>query len=906
MPLEPGILTTKLYRPGLTGDLVSRPRLLERLEDRRDRPLTLVSAPAGYGKTTLVSSWLETCKCPNAWVSLDAGDDDLILFLTYFLAAVETMFPDALAETRPLLSGVSLPPLPVLIRSLVNELDQVEHPFILVLDDFHHISTIAVHDLLNGLLIHPPRSMHLVLISRIDPPLSLGRLRGRRQVTEVRTNELRFTGEETAAFVEQEIGTPIDDSIVSALQQRVEGWITGLRLVTLSFRQQGSVDLSLTGPSGSVSYVAEYLVEEVLQSQPQTVQDYLLNTAILDRFCAPLCAAVQFGLIESPEADQRGMSGQAFVEWLKENDPFLVRLDDQGGWYRYHHLFRELLLIRLEQRRGPSAMAQLHRQASAWFAQNRLISEALDHALLGGDADAAARLVAEHRHEAMNEERWHRLRRWLGLLPRDLVENDPQLLIIEAWLLIGWSKMADVAERVGTLLAKLPADSADIRYLQAEFDTLQSLISYHATDGEKSLALAQRALETIPREFSSERGLAVMLKSMAYQMLGDLESARSVVWEALTERATLHPTYRARVLMTTCFVDSIAADLNGVLQSAERVLRYGQQLSLAETIAHGYYFLGLGHYERNELTAAEKYLLPVVKGAYIANLHNFSFSSFLLALTYQAQGRPSEAREVVDAVVDRAMEMGDVSLLQTTQTFQADLAIRRGEVAAAHHWAASFSPDPFYVAYRFYVPQITLPKYLLALNTSDSRRQAVDLLSRLHDFFASIHNNRLLIEVLALQALLHGARNDEPAALSALERAITLAEPGGFIRVFVDLGPRVVDLLARLRQRGVAPEYVARILAAFPTTAKTEAFTAIPSSVVSRPSFELVEPLTDREIDVLALLAQRLTNKEIAAQLFISPGTVAQHTHQIYQKLDVHNRRQAVAKAKALSILPPS
>jgi LuxR family maltose regulon positive regulatory protein len=772
-PELPTLLRTKLHRPPITADLVARPRLHQRLDLRRERPLTLVSAPAGYGKTTLVSSWLETCDWPNAWVSLDEDDNDLFLFLSYFLAALQTMFPEAGRDTQALLKAATLPPTPVLARSVVNEMDELETPFVLALDDYHLIREQSVHDLLTELLRHPPQSMHLVLTSRTDPPLNLTRLRARSQVIEIRTPELRFSQAETAAFLEEGLGAPVDDFALKALIKRVEGWATGLRLISLSLRHRGSLDLSPARLGGDVAYVTDYLMAEILTSQPPAIQDFLLKTSILDRLNGSLCDAL-IGLDE-PECN-----GQAYLEWLHEVNLFTVPLDDGREWYRYHPLFQGLLHGQLEEKLGRGGITVLHRRASAWFAQNGLIDEALHHTLAAGDTDTAAELVAEHRHQAMNQEQWHRLRRWLGLLPREVVDNDPELLIIEAWLLIGWEEMAHVAERVGALLANLPPESADIGNLQAEFDTLQSLISYHITDGQQSLALAQRALENLPREFASERGLAVMLESMAYQMLGDLESAHSVIWEALTERATHHHTYHTRVLMTFCFIDSIAADLNGTMQSAEQVLKLGQELNLAESIAHGYYFLGHCHYERNELATAEKCLLPVVKGAYIANLHNFAFSSFALALTYQAQDRPAEAREVVETVVDRAIEMGDVSLLQTAQAFQAELAIRQGNVAAAHHWANTFSPEPFYVAYRFYVPQITLPRVLLALDTLDSRRQAADFLSRLHDFFASIHNNRLLIEVLALQALLHDAQNNEPAALSTLERAITLAEPGGF------------------------------------------------------------------------------------------------------------------------------
>ncbi len=898
-PELPSLLRTKLHRPPITADLVHRPRLLERLEQHRQRPLTLVSAGAGYGKTTLISSWLEGNGWPSAWLSLDENDNDLVVFLTYTLAAVRSLFPEAGEGTQALLKAASLPPPAILARSLANELEELETPFILVLDDYHHVHDTAVHDLLSDLLRHPPWSMHLVLTSRRDPPLELYRLRARSHLTEIRAEALRFTLEETAAFLEQGLKTPADDVAVEALMNRVEGWAAGLRLITLSLRHRGSVDLSPARVQGSVAYVSDYLMAEVLASQPPAIQDFLLKTSILDRLNGRLCDYLTD--LDEPECD-----GQAYLEWLNHENLFTIALDDGREWYRYHHLFQSLLQDQLERRLGADGIAALHRQASAWFAKKGLLEQALHHALKGGDIAGASQLVAHNRHELMNQEQWHRLRRWLGMLPRDAVENDPQLLIIEAWLLIGWAEMVDVAERVGALLSNLPPNSADTRNLRAEFDTLQSLIAYHITDGPQSLALAQRALENLPREFASERGLAVMLKSLAYQMLGDLESAHGVVWGALTERAAHHPTYNARVQMTSCFLGSIAANLDSVLRSAGQVFKLGQELNLAESIAHGYYFLGQCYYERNELAEAEKCLLPVVKGAYIANLHNYTFSAFALALTYQAQGRSVEASEVAEMVVDRAMEMGDVLLLQTAQAFQAELAIRQENVAAAHLWASTFSPEPFHVAYRFYVPQMTLPKYLLALDTSDTRRQATDILSRLHDFFASIHNNRLLIEVLALQALLHETQNNEPAALSTLERAIALAEPSRFIRLFVDLGPRMAGLLERLHRVGVAPDYIAHILIAFRNETKDSGrSTKAPnSSTVHRP-LSLVEPLTARELDVLELLAQRLSNKEIATQLVISPLTVKKHTVSIYGKLGVKNRRQAVSQAAELGILIP-
>lgn len=397
-----------------------------------------------------------------------------------------------------------------------------------------------------------------------------------------------------------------------------------------------------------------------------------------------------------------------------------------------------------------------------------------------------------------------------------------------------------------------------------------------------------------------------MLLGMSYQMIGDLQKSHAVVLTALKEKKTHHTTYHGRVLLTFCFTGYMEADLNRVVQAAKQVLSLGQELDLPELIAHGYYFLGISHYERNDLVTAEKYMSTVAEGSSMTNSHNFAFSSFAMALIYQALDRSDQARQMVESVVNYAFEIQNISLLQTAQTFQAELAIRQGNLSEAGHWMKTVDPNPLHVAYRFYVPQITLVKWFLALNTSESRQQAAKLLSRLQNFFTSTHNSRILIEVQALQALLHDAKGDKPAALAALEGAIYLAQPGGQIRPFLDLGPKMAHLTHRLAERNTASGFIGKLLEAFRNeridTQRTSSKDRLPPlpTVFAQP---LSEPLTNRELDILNLLADRLSNKEIAERLFISPGTVKRHTNKIYRKLATHNRQEAVAKAKAIGLL---
>jgi LuxR family maltose regulon positive regulatory protein len=381
------LIRTKLYRPRITADLVPRPRLLEHLEERRGRPLTLVVAPAGFGKTTLVSSWLEACECPSAWLTLDENDNDLGLFLSYLLAAIQSIFPDACHDTQAMLKAATLPPIPVIAGTLINELDQLQDPSILVLDDYYLIQNMAIHDLLSEVLRYPPPALHLVLASRGDPLLPLTTLRARSQITEIRAPELRFTKSETAAFLEQQLGTPADDRAVNALMEQLEGWVTGLRLLALSLRHRGTANLTPDHLRGSVTYVTDYLMAEVLDGQPRVIRDCLLRTSILDRFCAPLVEAVScgkddrrgLGKIQAPDGFEgsvaaktngQDLDGGAFLEWLETDNLFVTRLDDQHEWYRYHPLFRELLRDQLKKSLDAGGVAALHQRASTWYVQN--------------------------------------------------------------------------------------------------------------------------------------------------------------------------------------------------------------------------------------------------------------------------------------------------------------------------------------------------------------------------------------------------------------------------------------------------------------------------------------------------------------------------------------------------------
>jgi LuxR family maltose regulon positive regulatory protein len=892
------LLRTKLHRAELPHDLVQRPLLLAHLEQRRQRPLTLVSAPAGYGKTTLVSSWLEKSDWPGAWLSLDEDDNDLGMFLTYLVAAIQTLFPDSCEATLSLLAAPTLPPLRILARALINELDQINESFILVLDDYHLVTNMDVHELIGQLLARLPRPMHLVLASRVDPPLDLPRYRARGQLTEIRTHELRFSRTETEEFLRQKLPVPADDATTAALLEQVEGWVTGIRLVGLSLRHRGAVELGPDSLQGGKSYIVEYLMAEVLNSQPPAIQEYLLHTAILDRFCAPLCQAV----VEKTEPE---MDGERFIEWLETANLFVIRLDDQGQWYRYHHLFRDTLRGLLAQRLDSDDIAALHSRASVWLAQNGLVGESLHHALAAGDTARAVDLVAKNRHEVMNRERWQVLERWLNRLPRGAIEGKAELLLTKAWILqnrFGFDEMPPLLERIENRVESDAALTEKNRLiLRGELAALHSVLHIFAGFGQLALENTRHALEVTPIEHGLVRGISKMYHALSYQLVGQLEKAYEEIQRTLAGGGAL--THRAYLSLGG--IEALAGNLSGLERAADLLLESAEPRRLYVSMGWALYSLGLVHYLRNELDKAKHDFERVVETRYRVHAGAAAQSYYGLSMTCQAMGKPAQAREVGQSALAWALEIGDAGLLLEAESLASHLALLRGEVPSAIRWAGLVG-DAVPLMLMLRIPHLTLANVLLAQGTPGTLQKASNLLMLLHQSAQATHNTWRLMEIEAMQAVLSDAVGERQTALARLESVVAWAEPRGYVRLFSDLGSSMASLLEQLRRQGVAPEFVAQVLAAFPTLDNESLTTAEPTTSAVGPSSPLVDPLTNRELQILELLAQDLSNKEIAAQLVLALGTVKQYTHSTYQKLSVHNRRQAVRRAIDLGILPRS
>jgi len=857
--------------------------------------LILISAPAGYGKSTLAKCLVEALDYQTAWLSIDERDNDLSGFLQYFLAAVQSIFPDALPETQASLEARPQPTLQAITRILTNELDRIQQPFVLVLDDYHVIESQLIQDLLNEVLLHPPRNLHLVISTRMDPPLALITLRASSQMIEFRTQDLRFNQEETSRLFHIMLGENLDQGAIDEMDARAEGWVTGLRLAALAMRHRIGRDSFEGELSLQNHYVTEYLVSEILAKQAASLSDWMLKISILDRFCAELCEAVYSG--DGEPASRGDFSGFQFTEWLRSSNLFVIPLDDRGKWFRYHHIFRDFLQQELAQRTRPDGIARLHAAAGRWFTRNGWFEEALYHLLAADDTNKAIQLVAQRRYSMMNTTQWPRLERWLDLFSNEVVENTPELWMLKTWLTYHrgqFSELPDLLKHLNTLLEKEPIRTAN-NHLAGEISALGSLVAYHSGHAQLAASQAQLALDLLPPELWIVRVMARMYLSGSYLVLGEESRGYDVYYNALEEEKVENKHYKATLLMAACNFHWVTADLKSMTQAARQCIALCQETGQKEILGFGKYQLGRVRYHQDNLAAAEQLFGDVVSRPYLNYGISYTNSACGLAMTYQARGKEADAQQVADNAVAFLLETGNTSQLPIVRALQAELALLQGRISQAGQWAEKLDPIPPLTPMPYFLaPHLTLVKVWIAQSTPASQAKASELLNRLQAYLAANHNTRFQIEAMALQAMLDEARGNQTAALDMLEQALSMAQPGGFIRLFIDLGPQMERLIMELKAGGDLKVYVNQIRSAFPGSNPSE-------SSISRVDFR--EPLTNRELEVLALLAERKTNKEIALRLGITPGTVRQHSHNLYQKLEVSNRREAVTKAQDFGIL---
>jgi len=901
--LPVSIIRSKLYPPPTAPDTVKRERLLSLVATVAHSPLTLVSAPAGYGKSTLVSQWLEPLGCRSAWLSLDVADSDFIQFLSYVVAALGGAYPGCCAATAQYLQSAVLPGPNELAGIFCNDIEELEEPVALILDDYYQISSSEIDDFLDTVLKHPPQNLHLIIISRRDPTLSISTLRARGKLCEVRMQQLEFREDETRAFIRVLLDDPITDDDIKMLHERTEGWPAALRLARLASGRKGLTTSLVDQLPHDSHAVRTYLIQEVLANQTVEIREYLLRSSFLDRFCPKLCEAIM------PEGSA-DISGKDFVTHIKKANLFSIALDASDEWFRFHHLFQAMLQDQALTDLGGEAIRDVHVRASAWFDENEFVSEAIRHALRADRADKAAGVISRHRHKIMNQERWPQLRIWLGLLPPEIVASRPEFQVLYAYLFRTTGQNEKLVEALDNAEALL---DSGVEYdhkneLLGSVASMRGFQLFMQSDGEGAARVGQQALDLLSKDDLAQRGFAMLMLAMGLQMTGDIKGAKNAVYSAVTDNSTLGEfaaTLKTRLLITLSFLHWTDADLKHLDLTARETENLCLQSELLEVLSGAVHFKAAVHYHQNELSAVEGDLRDFLQRKAIANTEFRAQILIISALTHDALENSDEVEQIAESLHELAFGTHNSYLIGLSEALGAELAIRQGHIAEALKWADQYDPEPFMPMYAFFAPTMCLAKILVLDDGVASHERAQALLPRLEDYLAGIHNKRFLIETLALRALLSDKTGDTVLAVEQLGRAVSLAQPGGFIRLFVDLGSGLVPLLNRLELKGEKLQYVGRILAVF----QSEGSQADPSQTGTRVGVTindiagLPESLSPREKEVLALLVERLTNKEIGEKLYISTATVKRHTHSIFEKLNVKGRHEAVTKAVGLGLI---
>jgi LuxR family maltose regulon positive regulatory protein len=890
------LVETKLFIPRRRRSAVARPRLSERLSRGAESRLTLISAPAGFGKTTLLAEWLACAAADQgsvAWLSLEESDSRPASFWTYVLTALQTVVPGVGASALPLLQSAQ-PPIEAVLATVLNELNTVPNDIHLVLDDYHLVDGPGVQAGMAFLLEHLPPHVHLLVSTRADPALPLARLRARGELVEVRAADLRFTLDEVAAYLNEAIGLNLAASDIAALEGRTEGWIAALQLAALSMQGRADVAGFIAGFTGDDRYIVDYLVEEVLKRQPDHIRNFLVQTSILERLSGPLCDAV---------TAQHG--GKSMLESLERANLFVVPLDDSRRWYRYHHLFADVLHTHLRDER-PDEVLDLHRRASEWYDRNGEPLPAVRHALAAGDVERAAGLV-ELAIPALRRNRQEiTIRGWLDAIPDEVVRVRPVLAVGLIGALMAGGEFEGVEERLQDVEQCLErpdtvvVDEEELSRLPGAIQMYRAALALVRGDAPATVRHAHAAIDRAADEDHLTRAGASALSGLAFWGSGDLGAAHAA-YSASVERLRRagHISDVLGCSITLADIRITQGRLGEALRTYQHALRIASREPGAVPRGTADMYVGMSQIacERGDLDAATQHLLRSDElGEHTGLPQNPYRRRVAMARIREAQGDLGGALRLLDQA--QRVYMGDFSPnVRPVPAFRARLLAAQGQVGDALSWVREqgLSSDDDLSYLREY-EHITLARVLLSQYTVDrsegSIHTAARLLERLLTAAEEGDREGSVIEILVLQALTHHARGDTPGALGSLQRALTLTEPEGYFRVFVGEGPAMASLLRAVAKQQVSWKYVHRLLDACGHAKQA-----------THPAHGLVEPLSERELDVLRLLGTDLDGPAIARELVVSLNTLRTHTKNIYAKLGVNSRRAAVRQARELSLV---
>ena len=901
------LLRTKFYIPPTQPTLVRRSRLTNLINGSMARKLTVLSAPPGFGKTTLLSEWVPSSQRPVAWLWLEEADNDPSRFWSYFIAALQTLQEDLGQDSLTLLHSEGRQALSLhfeaVITTLLNSISDFPNEFALVLDDYHRINDPAIHQGLIYLIDHLPRKMHILLTSRVDPPMPLARLRASGELLELRSEDLRFTSQEAATFLNQMMDLNLTSTQVTALEARTEGWIAGLQLAAISLQRNEDAGHFIDSFTGSHRFILDYLVDEVLNRKSESVQSFLLQTSVLERLTGPLCNSLT------------GMNnGQEMLRQLEEANLFIIPMDIERRWYRYHHLFADLLRRRLQDLK-PDQVQGLHQRACAWFEREGLLPEAIDHALAMHDFEKAAQLVESAAETQRQRGEIATLTGWVNALPPSIRHNHPALCLAYARALVDTAQNLAIEAYIEDAETGLETEGSSSDRasdcLRGQVAALRAYLAMIRHQYADAIDLSRRAQQLLGEDDAQWRSFVGLILAGAYRFTNDWAAAASAYLEASELSHAVSDMVNALLALgLRGEVLEAQGDLHQAAVQFDQVLQLAREHAIPNAPVTGYALVGFGRvsYEWNDLDSAERYVQDGLECGKRANIQDLSLRGCLaLARIRQARGDLDGALGALDRAEPAARLMGMAEIKDWIQALRVEVWLALGETEAAVSWATSYAGDLYDTIY----PSIAIALARARL-VQGQPEVALELLEHALKSAEAVGRLGNAIQIRAVRASIQQTQGDRKSALSTISDALNLAAPEGYIRVFLDEGDPMRSLLSEfrrsieIRSRGAMPasqrtifEYTDRLLNVFEASGTSH------SSKLTTPPQQtnIADPLTERELKVLRLIAAGLSGREIADKDVVSINTVKTQVRSIYGKLGVHTREEALAAAHVLGLV---
>jgi LuxR family maltose regulon positive regulatory protein len=895
------MLKTKLHRPPLSAEHVLRHRLIDELNSNIYKPLTLICAPAGYGKSMLTSSWIEESNNQSVWLSLSEDDNDLRTFVIYIIAAIQKTFPGHLAKTEDLINAPELPSVSLIAQNLINELDQIQEDFIVILDDYHLIHDNNIHQLIDEVLKYPPEHLHLCLLTRRDPALRIRNLRVHNRMTEIRMEELTFTIEEIIELFRNIHGINLKETTAVSLQETTEGWITALRLASMASKNDPEIEESLASFKGELHTLSDFLIEEILSKLSVQLQDLLFITALLGRFCLDLTKSC---FLKSENHPSEKTKLDELFNQLINSDLFLIPLDDERKWFRYHHLFQNILINQLGSRFDSRKRASIYLAAANWFEKQGLIDEALHNFILAEEYNKAAALVLANAHsEFVNGV--GKVETWLNILPPEMKDNNPYLLLLNAWHAFGQFHL----ERIPPIIQKvneLIKDTEPAFQISTELGFFQGNFQYWMGDTEGSIKTLSKAMSHFDQVPPHVRCNIQLVLAMAMQKNGAYDKIVPETKSKINNPEKYTGIDIGYFYGILSFVHLLSGNLRKVLDAAEQMQLHTKKIKHKFLLYWSYYLQALAELQLFQTDKALKHFEIVSQKHLIVDTRAVFDSMAATALLEQFNNNSVEAIRLLTNAVNYATEISDQQSLTVIRSAQARIALMQGDLQKATEWANSFDEPPSFAGMFFWqeVPCITKSKVLINTGTRDSLQLAEEVLNLLYDLAAPNHLYIQLVEINLLQSLVLFKTNQVEKSIEKMKAALLQAEKQGFLRPFVEVGDLALEPLEIMKERNVCVDFIQEVTSLIIKRASSvsndlhkHAF--IPSN--SNDNEKVV--LTNRELETLYLLAEGFRNKEIANKIYVSEGTVKKHVYNMGQKFNTSTRVELINKARDLGYI---